>query len=633
MKMRFRIAALILVMANLVLFYSVSLSDSLEEVPVTNDAEEPVNSGDTGSMTEVPVLTGAMDLLPESRSRSIKGLNFTSFGNGSYMVAGSEVDYVNFDLFSSKTSMPDGVSPGRTYYLKYSTEDPERLVARVYVYDADGNVERIVHTTTNQIFTIPRETVGIIVRVYCYSIRNSNGTHFSIALYDMDEYYLPAPLSTEREKNNTAGMAEDLLPEVDGRAVKGLIYTKLFSGHYLVNGSESSFVNFDLFSSKNSFPDGVSAGGSYYLRYFTDNGNFRARVYWYDTDGNEIRIVSTDRSAEFTIPAEAVGMIVRVYCGAFRDCRNVHFEIAIFDLARDCKEAKAYKWLPRPMLTIIDDDGRVGFMNDLLPIVEELNATITTANTTQRTELREVTDEYLQAKNDYREGRISEEQFGDVKEKFDSLRTFLGANGEPEDYGLRFMSWAEIIECQRRGAEVVSHTYAHRVADGSGSVPERQIQYEYQLSKNALAAHGIFSDVVVYSNGSGWNGRVRAAASRVFKFGIDCPSQEPDSEIPGHDINYVTGDPHRIIRYNGLTDFDGMNESAMHAFMDSLVTGRTGWAVWMIHTSDPSWSSEKAGIIRSCIAYAQQIGLPVVTAQYGATEYFDTSFPQEGIYR
>ena len=634
-----RVLMLILMTLPLIGVCALSLSETLpdqampEEIMGASDEHlSPVDPAET-------TVPGLKDLLPAVDSRSLKGLTYTALGKGYFEVSGTEESFVNFDLFTSKTSLPEGVLPGHSYYLNFTTDDI-RFRARVYCYDEQGNVKRLVSTITSTAFTLPENTVGIIVRVYSYAVRECQGANFWIAMYDMDEYRSKVALSLNgaSEALSFGGMvvpapAEDLLPETEGRILHGLTFTKLDKGHFVVNGSESSFVNFDLYSNKGNLPDGVAAGGKYFLRYFTDNRVFAARVYWYDTQGNETRLLETTNSIEFALPEEAVGMVIRIYCWNVVDCRNVHFEVALFDLAKDCTEAKTYRWLPRPMLTIIDDDGRVGFMTDLLPIIEELNSPITSANTTMRTELREATERYLQAKKDYQEGKISKKELDSTKKEFDRIRKFLGVTSESEDFGLRYMSWNEIVLCQARGAEIVSHTYAHRIADGNGSIPKTQIQYEYQLSKNALAAHGIYSETVVYNNGAGWNGTVREAAAKVFKFGIDCPSQDLNSGIPGHDVNYVTGDPHRIIRYNAMTDFDGMNGEKMKAFLYSLATGKTGWAVWMIHTSDPAWNHEKAEIIRDCIVYAQEIGLPVVTVWYGTTEYFDTSYPQLGIYR
>ena len=427
-------------------------------------------------------------------------------------------------------------------------------------------------------------------------------------------------------------IAKDLLPEVTLASVGGdVTITKVEKGRYNVSGTTSDIVNCDIVHSINEIPFYFQKGGTYYLRYFTNFDSIKAKVLTYK-DGIETKILEAANSSEFRIPDDAEGIVIRVTINHVTPPLNGSwFEIALFDAAKDCSDARKYKPLPPPMLTIIDDDGRIKFMEYLLPIVKELNVPITSANVTLWTEAREWSDKYIQAQQDKADGIITSEELAEIENKYLDIMAYLDATdvgwSHEASWAKKYMNWAEIRECQEAGAEIVSHTYAHR--EGDPSYSESLIQNEYQMSKNLLMSHGIYTDVVVYSKGSGWLPSVRRAGAKVFNYGIDCPNVEGTI---GHHNNYVGDDPHRIHRYIFNSDFLEKGEEAIFEELDSLAASRTGWMIWMVHTSDRDWSQTKADVIRHALEHAIEIGLPVVTTAAGAREYYGTAYPQLDIY-
>ena len=138
-----------LALLTLILFgvCDLSLSETMPDMAAPEGTVEAndvqLNSVNLAEMYTAPRLN---DLLPPVDSRSLKGLTYTALGKGYFEVSGTEETYVNFDLFTSKTSLPEGVLPGHTYYLSFTTDDI-RFCARVYCYDGQGNIlgHRIVY--------------------------------------------------------------------------------------------------------------------------------------------------------------------------------------------------------------------------------------------------------------------------------------------------------------------------------------------------------------------------------------------------------------------------------------------------------------------------------------------------------
>ncbi len=413
--------------------------------------------------------------------------------------------------------------------------------------------------------------------------------------------------------------SDDLLPEKGTETVSGITFTLIEKGHYIVSGTaEEDNKWIDIVFSLTEMPEGFKAGGTYFLRYFADDPRMVACVYTYDSAQNETRIVSTqdmdNLSTDFTIPPDAVGLAVRLknYYADYTYL-NSHLEIAVFDVnSPRINEIRSYQWAPRPMLTIIDDDGNIGFMRDLLPIIESKNTTISSSVPALYPALREITEQYLDAQKKLEQGSITEADLYAVKEKFDMLRAQVGRSDYPEDFFMNTMNWAEVLECREKGADILCHTYTHMI--NQHELSEEQLQRQYKQAQAIFEHHGIPSDVLVYAGDTGSHPNVRRACSRVFDYGIYSSSDR---------INHVGDDPYDIKRFGigpdqEITwDMDNIKEH-----LDTLAMSKTGWMVWTIHTSDATWTSQNAEIIAAVIDYAQSLHLPVVSALCGAKAYY-----------
>jgi len=190
----------------------------------------------------------------------------------------------------------------------------------------------------------------------------------------------------------------------------------------------------------------------------------------------------------------------------------------------------------KPMLTIIDDDGDIHFLTDIIPLIQELQVPISTAVTTKR----------------------------------------IGSSA-------RWMDWDEIAECAENGAEVLCHTYSHYTGTQIQSVADETIIKQYKMARDALNAKGYNGDILVYSSSTGNDARVQAAAAQVFKCGI---------KIGGNTTNYMETNPFALNRcridYAETEGKTSWNIYDMKQYIDD-VAASGGWQIMMFHTSNSMW--------------------------------------------
>ncbi|MBR6707205.1 MAG: polysaccharide deacetylase family protein [Clostridia bacterium] len=511
--------------------------------------------------------------------------------------------------------------PKGTYHLtieSIESSDTDADVSLVNFLDDSGKSILMVKTRRDIPTDRDIELSSDVASVVMYASDNyprSSGDEFifySINIYKRDD---PQKTIIEPLLNRFVD-PEDLLPEKASETVYGITYNLIEKGHYIVSGTataDNTWLN--ILKSLDALPDGFESGKTYYLRYFCDDPHLIVKVFTYDADLKETKIATTTKSTEITLPNDAVGLNVRVV-NEYADWTylNIHFEIALFDSENyHINEIKAYQWAPRPMLTIIDDDGKDAFRRDIMPIVIEKHTTISSSVPALYPEFRERTEAYLEAKEKFISGKITEEEFNAVKQPYEAIRVRLGRENDAEDFGMTFMGWKEVMECYSNGCEILCHTYSHNLQ--LQKLSEEQIQHEYQMAKNLFEMHGIPAHVLVYAGNTGAYPQIRSACSRVFDYGI---------YAAGDVINYAGGDPYNIKRFGVANDgkIITWDWDTIQPQLDALAASRTGWMVWTIHTSSMYWGPDKADIIRNVIDYAQKLNLPIVTAEYGTQSYF-----------
>ena len=189
-----------------------------------------------------------------------------------------------------------------------------------------------------------------------------------------------------------------------------------------------------------------------------------------------------------------------------------------------------------PMLTIIDDDGDIHFMTDILPLIQELHIPIASAVTPTRIES-----------------------------------------------GGRWMSWNQIAICAANGAEILCHTYSHLSGTQIQDIDDETIVRRYELARDILNEKGYNGDILVYSSSTGNIERVQNDAAKVFQCGI---------KIGGNTINYKETNPFALNRcridYAETEGKTSWNLYDMKQYIDDVVD-YGGWQIMMFHTSNALW--------------------------------------------
>lgn len=222
----------------------------------------------------------------------------------------------------------------------------------------------------------------------------------------------------------------------------------------------------------------------------------------------------------------------------------------------------AVKKNPRPMLTIIDDDGMLKFKTLLLPVITGKKVPIATA----------------------------------------IIGSHVGQQSS--------MTWEDIADCMTAGAEIMSHSYSHVTETAAESMTQEEVQYDYQIMQNLLKLHGATGDGLVFAGNSSNIAKCKAACKNVYDYGFKASANQ---------TNYVdTIDRYGIYRYGVLPGTDDLE-----TLLDGLAAAGTGWMVWMTHTSDSNFQQASATALADAIDYARSLGVDIVSAATGVAYYLN----------
>lgn len=194
----------------------------------------------------------------------------------------------------------------------------------------------------------------------------------------------------------------------------------------------------------------------------------------------------------------------------------------------------------KPMITIIDDDGRSDFLTQWLPIIKE--------------------------------------------------KTFKIGIGVITDWvgNSNFMSWDELENLkEKHGVDLLNHTHTHRYL---GNLSEEEVRWEFENSTRILKERGHNHDIMVYPYGSE-NKIVRQVAREYTRVGI---------HISGG-INIPPLETFKLNRVNMVPSEDSMGPvSEYTAHIDDAINNN-GWLILMSHSQFGGFDQSK---IKSIIDYA-----------------------------
>jgi peptidoglycan/xylan/chitin deacetylase (PgdA/CDA1 family) len=344
------------------------------------------------------------------------------------------------------------------------------------------------------------------------------------------------------------------------------ITSKADGGVWTVSGTASSTWFFTLAGGTASIPDGWNVGDRLWISCPTYN-SLALRILGYP--GGRV-LFTTNESGYFTVPDGYDGLQLRFQIATGKTVP----ETVVRPFVSKNPPPYMHRGFDKPpaMLTIIDDDGNSQFYTQLLPLVESRGISISSAVVVKRPE-------------------------------------------DPETYTAS-MTWEQIEDAHKRGAEILNHTYSHLTSDLTASMTAQEIWLDYQKASNILAAHGIQThDILVFAGASGSDANVQQAARWSCRMAF---------HAGGNEMAFRDGfDIYDAPRYRLYSDYGGYDLNQIKGLVDDCVANG-GWMIWMIHTSEANWTSAVLQTLTDAIDYAIEQGLPIVSAETGYRFYAES---------
>ena len=179
------------------------------------------------------------------------------------------------------------------------------------------------------------------------------------------------------------------------------------------------------------------------------------------------------------------------------------------------------------------------------------------------------------------------------------------------------MSWDNIYDAHSNGMEILCHTYSHPLTTDEewSDYDLAFFEEDYRKARNIFSAHGLNSDLLVFSGSSGRYARCQEACKRA--------SFEGAFLAGDNNITFGDTDRYKIPRFRIGNDSNYHWELPLLKGMINKLASSGGWMVWMMHTSSSkgwvggSGKGSSAYMLGEIIDYARANGIKIVTAEYG----------------
>ena len=418
---------------------------------------------------------------------------------------------------------------------------------------------------TPLVVTLPSAAAKALVYMPAARVGDGGSLYLTAEQYGIVDDIGEISEEFEDTAKTLSSMATDnlFIPTAGTQTIQGVTCT-LSDGIYLLNGTASGYGYIWLTpSSKIS----VKQGEKYAILGKNVNSARYSLAYRLYKNGTQVGVNAINDNSVLTIgDADQLELGVNVingvtYNNAEVDIIAVSAYSAVYPLYM--QTIAEIKKKPRPLLTIIDDDGFKKFHTLLLPLIVSKNVPISTA--------------------------------------------IVGQTISVEDYA---MTWDEVKECAEAGAEILSHTYSHLSAGEAETMTQPEIQTDYQKMQNILRLHGYDGSILVFAGDSSNMAKCVNACKYVCSCGIKAGTNK---------TNYVdTINRYGIDRWNVLP-----STTDMQTLLDTLASAGTGWMVWMIHTSDVAFQSDSVTALGNAIDYARTLGIDIVNVAAGVAYYLD----------
>lgn len=485
-------------------------------------------------------------------------------------------------------------------------ENVTAYVYRIAVYDANQTwVKRVLATTSDYVLTgmLPSTETEGYIRI---SFEKARGTDFNTVQVEngaVKTSYVPHRMALDyngrkkiSEQNQKIDETNFFIQDVNSYVEtitsgygKNLFNPVELEKNTLINenGEEvystlydsSDFIPIEA-STKTIRAFAYTGTPTYRIAIYDANKNFlfrRTAAYSLHENGYTFDLTTTSAYARISIENNNnQTAVVNPYYLVFENGNSISEFVPYFSaddlIARDNihmieRRIGSVDDSTTPLLTIIDDDGNAKFYTDLYPIAVAKNVPIASA----------------------------------------IPYSFIGIPNH--------LTMEQVNTIYANGIEILSHTYSH---DYTTELSEREYEVDYRKAKQCYAKIGINCDLLVYAAGTANYPNAVEAAKRVYSGAFNS----------GHETtnHSQSNDRYLIERYGitGSNDYgriNGYNLSELTGLIDTVLqTG--GWMIWMLHTSSDYWNNTMKQNISDAIDYANNQGLPIVTASYGFKKYF-----------
>ncbi|MCQ2316345.1 MAG: hypothetical protein MJZ85_06640 [Bacteroidales bacterium] len=459
---------------------------------------------------------------------------------------------------------------------------------KVLAFYYDGNKEFITSGVYTTEFTVLTRYKHIR-----FVIRKADNSAFTLSNLDGFEFRT-APVSDEIDR--TVGMIDalnngDLCPKVDSAVIGGVVSFTRFGDGYIVdtNGQSRNAISyFPLYFDVNNLPAGMEKGKRYRLEFLGLVSRLNISIrYFRNGDVNDFAylVQATNVGHEFVIPMNATGLQIRILVMENRVIDHEYVIPRIYDVETIPYARRKRDKDCEPMITIIYDDGEKEFMTEIMEkIVKRYNVPVTTG----------IITEFVERGND-----------------------------------AGIMTYDEILDCYKNGAEVITHTTAMEESEWNAE-GVRGVAMRYRKARHLLESHGIrVPSTMLYSGQSAGYPVCYNGAKYSMLSAISAASGGTGTHFK---IN-LYGD---IDRYSIQRCYsDGAGVAEMKGWIDNLLSSGTGWLILMRHNTRARRAMTYNGIaitdtaeqdaekLSEFVEYAIEKNIQIVTCERGLHEYLD----------
>lgn len=488
--------------------------------------------------------------------------------NDVWSVSGSTGENIWFGLLAGSTSsFPLGLAPGDTVKLFASALSGTNVYMAFRAY-ISGEPLATSQYDNDASYTIPSNATGLMIRLEVPANRTLTGT---VSYKPVVQKVLTNQQIIDQINTYLVDNAFNVIkPFSFDSATSSGITASASNGVVSISGTASASWYKIIYGTNTAMPENLAAGETYFA-WLDGPSGLRLTIRAFPDDET---IFETSSFGFFTIPADTTGIQIRLRVpnGQVIPAGTKVFPYVGKNIPSRVENRLQGFTSPKPMLTIIDDDGNNKFYTKLLPVITAKKVPIASA----------IVGDYINTPSTHSS-----------------------------------MDWEKVIECYRGGAEILSHTMGHITGDVAAEMTELEIEMDYRKSKYLLNSHGIPNNVLIFAGNSGNNANCQAAAQKTFDYAI----HSDGSSI----INQQTFKPYYLPRYGiGIGSFEIPEGETVPTtpkqYIDSLVQA-PGWMIWMLHTSSGDWTDDQVDGIEAAIDYALSQGVEIVTCEYALKQF------------